>query len=204
LFGIFAVLLAALLRAGPIDGAAASGAVQDMFRTIVGFCCGLALHRLHSHWGGRIDLYRGFADGLALAAAAVLFWCLIEGDASWLLHLAIVVTCFPALIVAAIHGRMVRWVLTLPPLVYLGTISYSIYLVHFPLQLALHLASVAFLIQMPYGSAAFMMGFFLAVIGLASITYYSIEVPGKKLLRRRSTALFAAPLGRPLESGSRK
>jgi peptidoglycan/LPS O-acetylase OafA/YrhL len=99
---------------------------------------------------------------------------------------------------------MVRWVLTLPPLVFLGTISYSIYLVHFPLQLAVHLVSVAFLIQMPYGSVFFLVGFFLAVIGLASITYYLIEVPGKKLLRKRPIPVVAGPLGQPLESGNRK
>jgi hypothetical protein len=57
---------------------------------------------------------------------------------------------------------------------------------------------------MPYGSAVFMAGFFLAVFGLASITYYVIEVPGKKLLGRRRPLLFATPLGPPLESGNRK
>ena len=92
---------------------------------------------------------------------------------------------------------LVRWVLTLPPLVYLGTISYSIYLVHFPLQLGVHLASVVFLIQMPYDSGFFLVGFFFAIVGLASITYRLIEVPGKKLLRKRSTAILAEPLASP-------
>ena len=65
------------------------------------------------------------------------------------MYLAIVVICFPALIIGAIHGRLVKWFLTLRPLIYLGTISYSIYLVHFPLQLAVHLASVVFSFRCP-------------------------------------------------------
>jgi peptidoglycan/LPS O-acetylase OafA/YrhL len=84
--------------------------------------------------------------------------------------------------------------LTLRPLVYLGTISYSIYLVHFPLQLAVHLASIVLLIQMPYHSAFFLVGFVFATIGLASVTYHLIEVPGKNLLRKRRTATLAEPL----------
>ena len=121
-----------------------------------------------------------------------------------LFHRLVVVIGFPVLIIGAIHGRVVRWVLTLPPLVYLGTISYSIYLVHFPLQLGVHLASVAFLIQMPYDSAFFLVGFFIATVGLASITYRLIEMPGKKLLRRRPISILAEPLDQSLDLGNRK
>jgi peptidoglycan/LPS O-acetylase OafA/YrhL len=204
LAALFAMLLAGILQGGLIEKLAVSATMQDMLRTIVGFCCGVALYRLHSHWAPRIAFHRGFADGLAIAAAYIFLCHVTQSELSLLLHMAVAAICFPALIVGTIHGGMVRWVLTLPPLVYLGTISYSIYLVHFPLQLAVHLASVAFLVQMPYGSALFMAGFFLAVIGLASITYYLIEVPGKKLLRRQPIPVLAPPLGQPLESGNRK
>ena len=138
-----------------------------------------------------------FADGLAIAAASGFICYSAEGELAGLLHMVVVAICFPALIVGAIHGRVVKWVLTLPPLVYLGTISYSIYLVHFPLQLGVHLASVVFLIQMPYDSAFFLVGFFVAIVGLASITYRLIEVPGKELLRKRPAAILAEPLVSP-------
>ena len=197
LFALFAVLLAVILKGGLISDAAARGPANDVFRTIVGFCCGLALHRLHSYWLPRINLNRGFADGLAIAAASGFLCYSAEGETAGLVHLLVTVICFPALIVGAIHGRLVRWILTLPPLVYLGTISYSIYLVHFPLQLGVHLASVVFLIQMPYDSAIFLVGFFFAIVGLASITYRLIEVPGKELLRKRPAAILAEPLVSP-------
>ena len=202
LLTLFAVLLAA--PKGSLNGFIAPGTANDIVRTIIGFCCGIALHRAHSHWSPRINLNRGVADGLAVAAVAAFICYNPKGELAGLLHPVVVMICFPALIVGAIHGRIVQRVLTLPPLVYLGTISYSIYLVHFPLQLASHLASVAFLIQMPYDSPFFLMGFFLAVIGLASVAYRLIEVPGKKLLRKRPIAIFAEPSGQSLDFGNRK
>ena len=193
MLALFAVLFALILKGDLISNAAVPGTTNDVFRTVVGFCCGIALHRVHSHWLPRINLNRGFADGLAIAAASGFLCYGAEGEhgrarCTWL----VVAIGFPALIVGAIHGRVVQWVLTLPPLVYLGTISYSIYLVHFPLQLAVHLASVVFLIQMPYDSPFFLVGFFVAIVGLASITYHLIEVPGKKLLRKHPTAILGA------------
>lgn len=197
LFGLFAVLLAVILKGGLINDTAVPGSSNDVFRTIVGFACGIALHRVHSHWLSRINLNGGFADGLAIAAASVFLCYSPKGDLAALLHLVIVAICFPVLIVGAIHGWAVRWVLTLPPLVYLGTISYSIYLLHFPLQLGVHLVSVLFLAQMPYDSGFFLVGFFFTLVGLASITYRLIEVPGRKLLRKRSTAILAEPSASP-------
>jgi peptidoglycan/LPS O-acetylase OafA/YrhL len=196
-FGLFAVILAVILKGGLINDTAGPGPSNDLLRTIIGFVCGIALHRVHSHWQPRINLNGGFADGLAIAAACAFLCYSPQGDLAGLLHLVIVAIGFPALIVGAIHGRAVRWVLTLRPLVYLGTISYSIYLVHFPLQLGVHLVSVVFLDRMPYDSGFFLVGFFVTLVGLASVTYHLIEVPGRKLLRKRSTAILAEPLASP-------
>ena len=43
----------------------------------------------------------------------------------------------------------------------------------------------------------FLVGFFVAIVGLASITYRLIEVPGKELLRKRPAAILAEPLVSP-------
>jgi peptidoglycan/LPS O-acetylase OafA/YrhL len=194
LFGLFAVSLAVILQNGVIGDRAMFGIRNDIFRTIVGFVCGIALYNVNSRWLSRISLERGGADGLAIVAVSGFLYYCAKGELAGLSDLAIVVICFPALITGAIHGRLVKWFLTLRPLVYLGTISYSIYLVHFPLQLAVHLASFVLLIQMPYYSVFFLLGFVFATVGLASITYHLIEMPGKNLLRKRRPAILAAPL----------
>ena len=197
LFALFAVSLAVILRNGLVSDTLTFGISNDVFRTIVGFVCGVALYGVHSRWLSRIDLQRGFADGLAIAAIVVVLHYCAFGELAALRDLTIAVTCFPALIIGAIHGRAVKRLLTLRPLIYLGSVSYSIYLVHFPLQLAVHLVSVMFLIQMPYDSALFLVGFMLATIGLASISYRLIEEPGKKLLRKPRTAALAVPAVTP-------
>ncbi|WFU17035.1 acyltransferase [Bradyrhizobium sp. CB3481] len=197
LFALFAVSLAVILKNGLVSDALAFGISNDVFRTIVGFVCGAALYHVHARWLSRIDLKRGFADGLAIAAVFVFLYYCARGELAGLLDLMMAVTCFPALIIGAIHGRLVKRFLTLRFLVYLGSVSYSLYLVHFPLQLAMHLASVTLLVQMPYDSALFLLGFIFATIGLASITYRLIEVPGKKLLRTQRMAALPEPLVSP-------
>ena len=194
LFALFAVSLAVILVNGLIGGAPTLGVSNDVFRTILGFVCGIALYSVHSHWLSRIDLKRGVADGLAIAAMSGFLYYCAKGQLVAICDLVIVITCVPAVIIGAIHGRVVKWFLTLRPLAGLGIISYSIYLVHFPLQLAVHLASVAFLVQMPYDNALFLLGFVVATIALASITYRLIEVPGKRLLRKRPVVALAQPL----------
>lgn len=197
LFLLFVVSLAVILRNGLVSDTVAFGISNDIFRTIVGFLAGVALHGLHAHGLSRVDIRSGVADAAAIAAACVFLAYCALGELARLSDLLIVLICFPTLIVGAIHGRIAHRLLTLPPLVYLGTVSYSIYLVHFPLQLALHLASVALLIRMPYDSAFFLMGFIAATIALASVAYRLIEVPGKQLLRRQRVAGLAEPLVSP-------
>ena len=197
LIALFTVSLAVILRNGLVSDSLVFGISNDVFRTIVGFVCGVALYSVHAHWLSRIDLKSGLADGLAIAAAFVFLYYCALGELGALRDMVIAVTCFPALIIGAIHGRMVKRFLTLPHLIYLGSISYSIYLVHFPLQLAVHLASVMFLVQMPYDSWAFLASYVVATIGLASITYRLIEVPGKNLLRKQRIATLSVPVVTP-------
>lgn len=184
LIALFAVSLAVVLGNGLISDTLTLGISNDVFRTIVGFICGAALYSVQARWLSRIDVKSSFADGLAIAAGFVFLYYSALAELGDLRDLAIVLTCFPALIIGAIHGGRVKRLLTLRPLIYLGSISYSIYLVHFPLQLAVHLASVMLVIQMPYDSPAFLAGFVVATIGLAATTYRLIEAPGKNLLRK--------------------
>jgi peptidoglycan/LPS O-acetylase OafA/YrhL len=65
---------------------------------------------------------------------------------------------------------------------HLGEISYSIYMVHFPLILAVHLVAVGFGLRVPYDSWLYFVAFLAALVAAASATYRFIELPGKRLL----------------------
>jgi peptidoglycan/LPS O-acetylase OafA/YrhL len=89
---------------------------------------------------------------------------------------------FPCLIISSVRSPLLQRGLRIRPLVYLGEISYSIYLVHFPVQLALHCWSVWSGTPLPVDNRWFFVGFFGLVIAVASATYYLIENPGRRWL----------------------
>lgn len=70
-------------------------------------------------------------------------------------------------------GGMTRWLFTLPPLVYLGRVSFSVYLLH------------VFLLG-TFASLGQQLGFFadlLLIVVVSSIAYWLIEEPGRALGR---------------------
>lgn len=70
-------------------------------------------------------------------------------------------------------ASVLRW----RPLVFLGEISYSTYLVHYPLQLALVSLAGHAAVEMDYASPLVMAGYLACVIGVATFSYHFVEIP---------------------------
>lgn len=68
-------------------------------------------------------------------------------------------------------------------LAFLGDISYSVYLIHFPIQIAFYLAAK----QLPidFHRIEIFLLFFAVTIGLAAVTYKYYEIPCQRYLRSR-------------------
>jgi peptidoglycan/LPS O-acetylase OafA/YrhL len=188
----FATATAVALRNGLISNATVLGIDNDVFRAALGFCVGAALFHLGSAID-RVRIPKMVHDLLALAAIAWLLHYCAGPQVTRHMDLAMVLTCFPVLIASATRGALVKRLLRLPLLVFLGAISYSIYLVHFPLQLAAHVFEVASKTSIPYGSPYALLGFLLVTIAVSWVTYRTIELPGKtamkKLLGSRKPAI---------------
>jgi peptidoglycan/LPS O-acetylase OafA/YrhL len=77
-----------------------------------------------------------------------------------------------------VQGTPLHWLLSLTPLVYLGRISYSIYLLHLPVSVALASAGLPALFYAPP-----LHGFLkvAATIGVSALAYRLIEIPGQRL-----------------------
>ena len=75
--------------------------------------------------------------------------------------------------------------LRLAPLVYLGEISYSVYMIHFPLQVVLHLMTVAGWIALDYANPGVLAAFLLLTVGAASLSYHFLELPAQRGINRR-------------------
>jgi peptidoglycan/LPS O-acetylase OafA/YrhL len=152
--------------------------------------------------GGAIALAPAFADRLAgwrfaghaglLALAALLAApFVIDGDMAWPAPAALMVTVPTAVVIlCARDAGWARRLLSLPPIVWLGQISYSLYLVHWPL---VTLATYAIF---PEASAAMRVALLGVSLLLAWGLHVAIETPFRAAYRspglRRGAALGAA------------
>lgn len=94
------------------------------------------------------------------------------------------IVVIPALIVAAVRGHWAARVLAFPPLQWLGWISYSIYLVHFPMQAAFILLFHTVDRRIDYGQPAVFAGYLAATLAVSYLTWRFVEVPAQKWLQR--------------------
>jgi peptidoglycan/LPS O-acetylase OafA/YrhL len=96
---------------------------------------------------------------------------------------AVALFIIPALIVGSVHGRFVPRLLALAPLQWLGRISYSMYLVHFPIQ-------IVFVLLYPpqrwldYSKPSVFAAYLAATLVTAYLTYRFVELPAQSLLQR--------------------
>jgi peptidoglycan/LPS O-acetylase OafA/YrhL len=92
-------------------------------------------------------------------------------DAAFPLASALLVVVF------SLEAGLVTRMLQLPPLLYLGSLSYAIYLVHWPLL---------FVMQEQHGLSPML--YYPAVLAAAVITHHAVEVPARRALMRSSLA----------------
>ncbi|WP_315738978.1 MULTISPECIES: acyltransferase [unclassified Bradyrhizobium] len=65
-----------------------------------------------------------------------------------------------------------------------GNMTYSCYLLHFPIQLAIALVFGFLGRAIPYGSQSFWIGFMALTLSAAYVTYRGFEAPAQRLIRR--------------------
>ena len=98
---------------------------------------------------------------------------------------AIVVVFVLAVLAASLPGNLVARVLALPVIVYLGEISYSLYMIHAPMRMTLGKLMEPRLLQLSRAGAALMAaGFLLVTVVAAAATYHIVEAPARRWLRR--------------------
>ena len=68
---------------------------------------------------------------------------------------------------------------------FLGNLTYSSYLLHFPLQLLIAVICVALDCEIPYRSNIFFVSFVLLTFALSAVCYSKFEVPVRDFIRNK-------------------
>lgn len=178
-----------LLMSSPrpyIDGQFAFGWLDvNLFRCSLGFASGIAVYWLVH----RLDLARALVRQSLLCTvlgaaslAALLGVMVVSGRHPPVAHYLISIAVASGCVLFVPFAPVLRSLLRHRPLVYLGDISYSTYLVHYPLQLAIYLAGALGLVQVDFDSPITFVAFIAAVIVVSAATHRFIEMPGQKWL----------------------
>lgn len=174
---------------------------EHIARGVIGFFMGGFVHSLWQAWRGqpRVHLLGRVTGMFALAAWAALAIALYT-DNSWLAggegnneFLAVFdyVLC-PLTVLALALGQ--EGVIS-RRLAFLGDISYSTYMLHFPMQLVLAILAVQFSWDSAFfQTAAALALFYVALIGMGALSYFSFERPLQRLIRVRVQARLLAHL----------
>jgi peptidoglycan/LPS O-acetylase OafA/YrhL len=100
--------------------------------------------------------------------------------------MAIVVLCGTVIIAGAFSNTAVARFLRAPPLVWLGTISYSLYMVHAPIRMTIGKAAESAIAHTGSPAIAWLVAalMFAVTIALAAILYSWVERPARRWIRR--------------------
>jgi peptidoglycan/LPS O-acetylase OafA/YrhL len=197
------VLFFVACRLGPMRGAhclvaALAGALlltfdEHIARGVIGFFMGGFIFAI---WGGLRDDPRAGTISRVLAWTSLAGWAvlcaMLYGDSPWLEggegnnQFLIVFDFFLCpLTVLALALRESAGRTTPAWLGNLGDVSYSTYLIHFPLQLSLALVAAQFALTPAFFmNGGVMIAFLVVLIGLGALSYRYFERPMQDILRR--------------------
>jgi peptidoglycan/LPS O-acetylase OafA/YrhL len=97
-----------------------------------------------------------------------------------------VLALFPALFILSLRLRILSGLLSLKPLLYLGAISYSMYLTHFPIALTMMMAGKIFGLKIDYSSGITFFSYVAVVVIISHIVHFYFEKPLQNYIRRNS------------------
>jgi peptidoglycan/LPS O-acetylase OafA/YrhL len=158
-----------------------------LVRCVMGFALGLALYRVAPMGGASWP--RAVHNALTLLATGGLALLVSTYGTIALpgLDWACAVLLFPLLVVlAATQGSPLNRLFRQAPLVWLGTISYAVYLCQYPVAHLVGRASDALRrLQIGFDAPAKGIVYFAALLAVAALAHRHIEVPAAAWLRRR-------------------
>jgi peptidoglycan/LPS O-acetylase OafA/YrhL len=160
----------------------------DVSRGLVGFFSGCLAYRLH-RVAEASRRSRLLAAAAAVLLAGVVFHYTRSGyppvSATLLAHSLLI---FPAVVLVVLNVPLAARVFSLRPLAYLGEISYSVYMIHFPVQIGIATAADLAGVSLAADSVSFFLFYAALTLGLAPASLHLFERPAQAALRARLLA----------------
>ncbi|MET0329896.1 MAG: acyltransferase [Dyella sp.] len=167
----------------PVQGMLGGVLDVSLVRCWLGFFIGTQCYRYYQarqRDGVLVAHWRGDVVGVGALVLVLAYMARLIPQSHWG-DVLLAALGFPGLILGTLHSRHLRGLLQRRPLTYLGEISYSIYLVHFPL-IVISLWVAGFTGPLPMGSPWMLAGFYVLVLVSASASYRYVEMPSKRWL----------------------
>lgn len=165
------------------------GTDTRMAEILVGSLLAIVLLRQLRVTSAKIRLIADLAGLVGLAATMVLFvvpTLRSESIYPWLFLLASLITC--VVIFAGLQGGLITRILSIPPLPWIGKVSYGIYLIHWPVFVALSP------VRTGLGQTPLFIVRLAVTLAIATVMYYVVESPIRhgQLFPKRSFAVYGA------------
>ena len=155
---------------------------NGLLRCFLSFGMGLLARAAYDRW--RTIRMPGWTADIALAivigGCAYLF---SVPDRPYTLYLLAVV-CFPALILLSLRSRWSGKALSSRALVYLGQLSFSVYLVHFPLELVIRDGMALTRRSPPFDNLLVLIVYCACCIAASRFTWKYLEVPARRRIKQ--------------------
>jgi peptidoglycan/LPS O-acetylase OafA/YrhL len=187
--GLILLALVGLLVVGDAAPNQLFGTV--VLRAILSFFVGTVLVHLVQHSSYKDSLVtRLVIDAAFVVSSVVMLIFLSLSSSSTLTAGAFVgielvtmfLLVFPTLIFGASNGYVVSRILHWRPLGRLGKISYAIYMIHFPVQLLFHIASVSGLVSCNFDNPLALIFFILVTLMLSIPAHHLVEQPARRAI----------------------
>ncbi|NUM52486.1 MAG: acyltransferase [Candidatus Hydrogenedentes bacterium] len=156
-----------------------------LFRCFLSFGAGLVLRGVHER--ARMKRLPGWlVEGALVAAIGAMLYLMARPERT-ATYYALALVVFPAIVLLSLRSRFVGGALRTRPIVHLGHISFSVYLLHYPLELFYKdlIALTGF--RPPFENVVMLALVAVLCVAVSHVTWKYFEMPARKWLKNALT-----------------